>query len=229
MNFVKISYPMLQLSTIQFLKALKKNNNREWFQENKAKYEQAKMDYLQFVEKVLNGIQAFDTSLSHMEPKKCVFRINRDVRFSKNKEPYKTNLGASFSKGGKKIDAAGYYFHLEPGASFIGGGLWMPMAPELKKVRQELDYCYKEFSALLKSKKFKTNFESLDSSEKLVRAPKDYEIDNPAIELLKLKSFVVMMPISDAELLDKNLVKKAISTFESMAPFVHFLNRALDN
>ena len=105
----------------------------------------------------------------------------------------------------------------------------MPMAPELKKVRQELDYCYKEFSALLKSKKFKTNFESLDSSEKLVRAPKDYEIDNPAIELLKLKSFVVMMPISDAELLDKNLVKKAISTFESMAPFVHFLNRALDN
>lgn len=220
---------MIQHSTIQFLKALKKHNNREWFLENKPKYELAKADYLLFVEKVLNGIQAFDTSLSHIEPKKCVFRINRDVRFSKNKDPYKTNLGASFSKGGKKIDSAGYYFHLEPGASFIGGGLWMPMAPELKKVRQELDYCYKEFTAILNNKKFKAHFEGLDSSEKLVRAPKDYEIDNPAIECLKLKSFVVMMPISDAELLDKQLIKKTISAFESMAPFIHFLNRALDN
>ncbi len=220
---------MIQQSTIQFLKALKKNNNREWFLENKPKYELAKTDYLLFVEKVLNGIQAFDASLSHIEPKKCVFRINRDVRFSKNKDPYKTNLGASFSKGGKKIDSAGYYFHLEPGASFIGGGLWMPMAPELKKVRQELDYCYKEFTAILNNKKFKAHFEGLDSSEKLVRAPKDYEIDNPAIEYLKLKSFVVMMPLSDAELLDKQLIKKTIAAFESMAPFIHFLNRALDN
>ena len=129
MNFVKISYPMLQLSTIQFLKALKKNNNREWFQENKAKYEQAKMDYLQFVEKVLNGIQAFDPSLSHMEPKKCVFRINRDVRFSKNKEPYKTNLGASFSKGGKKLTPLVIIFILSRVLHLLGvvyGCLWHP-------------------------------------------------------------------------------------------------------
>ena len=219
---------MIQQSTLQFLKLLSKHNNRDWFLANKDKYDLAKADYLLFVEEVLNGIQKTDNTLAELVPKQCVFRINRDVRFSKNKDPYKTNFGASFSKGGKKIQCAGYYFHLEPGASFIGGGLWMPMAPELKKVRQEIDYCFKEFSSILKQKKFQTNFGTLDSSNKLVRPPKDYEIDNPAIEYLKLKSFIVSLPISDAELLDKQLVKKTITTFETMTPFISFLNRAID-
>ena len=128
---------MLQSSTIQFLKALKKNNNREWFEKSRPVYEAAKKDYLTFVTEVLEELKQIDNSLIELEPKQCVFRINRDVRFSKNKEPYKTNFGASFSKGGKKVQCAGYYFHLEPGACFVGGGLWMPMAPDLKKVRQE--------------------------------------------------------------------------------------------
>jgi uncharacterized protein (TIGR02453 family) len=219
---------MIQQSTLQFLKALAKHNNRDWFLVNKAKYELAKADYLLFVEAVLNGIQKTDNTLTDLTPKQCVFRINRDVRFSKNKDPYKTNFGASFSKGGKKIQSAGYYFHLEPGASFIGGGLWMPMAPELKKVRQEIDYCFKEFSNIIKQKKFQTNFNELDSSNKLVRPPKDYEIDNPAIEFLKLKSFIVSLPITDAELLDKELVKKTIATFQTMTSFISFINRAID-
>lgn len=219
---------MIQQSTLQFLKALAKHNDRDWFLANKGKYDLAKADYLLFVEAVLNGIQKTDNTLAELVPKQCVFRINRDVRFSKNKDPYKTNFGASFSKGGKKIQCAGYYFHLEPGASFIGGGLWMPMAPELKKVRQEIDYCFKEFSSLIKQKKFQTNFNELDSSNKLVRPPKDYEIDNPAIEYLKLKSFIVSMPITDAELLDKDLVKKTITTFQTMTPFISFLNRAIE-
>lgn len=219
---------MIQQSTIQFLKALAKHNNRDWFLANKAKYDLAKADYLLFVEAVLNGIQKTDNTLAELTPKQCVFRINRDVRFSKNKDPYKTNFGASFSKGGKKIQCAGYYFHLEPGASFIGGGLWMPMAPELKKVRQEIDYCFKEFSSVIKQKKFQSNFNELDSSNKLVRPPKDYEIDNPAIEYLKLKSFIVSLPITDAELLDKDLVKKVLTTFQAMTPFISFLNRAIE-
>lgn len=219
---------MIQQSTLQFLKALAKHNDRDWFLANKGKYDLAKADYLLFVEAVLNGIQKTDNTLAELVPKQCVFRINRDVRFSKNKDPYKTNFGASFSKGGKKIQCAGYYFHLEPGASFIGGGLWMPMAPELKKVRQEIDYCFKEFSSLIKQKKFQMNFNELDSSNKLVRPPKDYEIDNPAIEYLKLKSFIVSMPITDAELLDKDLVKKTITTFQTMTPFISFLNRAIE-
>ena len=219
---------MLQSSTIQFLKSLKKNNNREWFEKNRKQYELAKTDYLDFVTIVLNEIQLFDQSLAELESKKCVFRLNRDVRFSKNKDPYKTNFGASFSKGAKKIQTAGYYFHLEPGENFVGGGLWMPMAPDLNKVRQEIDYCYKEFSSILKKPAFKSTYGDMDNSMKLVRPPKGFEIDNPALEYLKLKSFVVTRPIKDTELIDKHLIKNVIKDFKTIAPLVHFLNRAIE-
>jgi uncharacterized protein (TIGR02453 family) len=219
---------MLQSSTIQFLKSLKKNNNREWFEKNRKQYELAKTDYLYFVTNVLNEIQLFDQSLTELEPKKCVFRLNRDVRFSKNKDPYKTNFGASFSKGAKKIQTAGYYFHLEPGENFVGGGLWMPMAPDLNKVRQEIDYCYKEFSSILKKPAFKSTYGDMDNSMKLVRPPKGFEIDNPALEYLKLKSFVVTRPIKDAELTDKHLIKNVVKDFKTITPLVHFLNRAIE-
>jgi uncharacterized protein (TIGR02453 family) len=219
---------MLQSSTIQFLKSLKKNNNREWFEKNRKQYELAKTDYLYFVTNVLNEIQLFDQSLTELEPKKCVFRLNRDVRFSKNKDPYKTNFGASFSKGAKKIQTAGYYFHLEPGENFVGGGLWMPMAPDLNKVRQEIDYCYKEFSSILKKPAFKSTYGDMDNSMKLVRPPKGFEIDNPALEYLKLKSFVVTRTIKDTELTDKQLVKNVVKDFKTIAPLVHFLNRAIE-
>lgn len=219
---------MISSATLQFLKALEKNNNRDWFLANKNKYDLAKTNYLNFVEEVLNGILKFDSSLTELNPKQCVFRINRDVRFSKNKEPYKTNFGASFSKGAKKIDTAGYYFHLEPGACFIGGGLWMPQAPDLQKLRQEIDYCYKEFNGILQHKEFKKTFQGLSTDAKLARPPKGYDIDNPAIELLKLKSFTAIMPISDKEVLDPTVVKKTLSIFKTIAPLVHFLNRAIE-
>ena len=219
---------MMQPSTLQFLKALKKNNNKEWFDKNRDKYENAKQDYLVFVAEVLDGLKLKDTTLQFLEPKQCVFRINRDVRFSKNKDPYKTNFGASFSKGAKKIDCAGYYFHLEPGACFIAGGYWMPMSPELKKIRQEIDYNYKEFKNIINNKKFKSTYGALTNTEKLSRPPKGYEIDNPAIEFLKLKSFVVSMKISDNEVLNKHIVKKVITHFETLTPLVHFMNKAVE-
>lgn len=219
---------MLQSSTIQFLKALKKNNNKEWFDKNRKIYEQAKADYLNFVTILLNEIQGFDTSLMELQPKQCIFRLNRDVRFSKNKDPYKTNFGASFSKGAKKIQTAGYYFHLEPGENFVGGGLWMPMAPDLNKVRQEIDYCFKEFSSILKKPNFKTTYGDMDNSMKLVRPPKGFDIDNPALEYLKLKSFVVTRTIKDTELTEKQLVKNVVKDFKTIAPLVHFLNRAIE-
>jgi uncharacterized protein (TIGR02453 family) len=219
---------MLQSSTIQFLKALKKHNNKEWFDKNRKIYEQAKADYLNFVIILLNEIQGFDTSLMELQPKQCIFRLNRDVRFSKNKDPYKTNFGASFSKGAKKIQTAGYYFHLEPGENFVGGGLWMPMAPDLNKVRQEIDYCFKEFSSILKKPAFKNTFGDMDNSMKLVRPPKGFEIDNPALEYLKLKSFVVTRSIKDTELTDKQLVKNVVKDFKIIAPLVYFLNRAIE-
>lgn len=219
---------MLQSSTIQFLKALKKNNNKEWFDKNRKIYEQAKADYLNFVTILLNEIQGFDTSLMELQPKQCIFRLNRDVRFSKNKDPYKTNFGASFSKGAKKVQSAGYYFHLEPGENFVGGGLWMPMAPDLNKVRQEIDYCYKEFSSILKKPAFKSTYGDMDNSMKLVRPPKGFDVDNPALEYLKLKSFVVTRSIKDTELTDNQLVKNVVKDFKTIAPLVHFLNRAIE-
>ncbi len=219
---------MLQSSTIQFLKALKKNNNKEWFDKNRKIYEQAKADYLNFVTILLNEIQGFDTSLMELQPKQCIFRLNRDVRFSKNKDPYKTNFGASFSKGAKKVQSAGYYFHLEPGENFVGGGLWMPMAPDLNKVRQEIDYCFKEFSSILKKPAFKSTYGDMDNSMKLVRPPKGFDIDNPALEYLKLKSFVVTRSIKDTELTDNQLVKNVVKDFKTIAPLVHFLNRAIE-
>jgi uncharacterized protein (TIGR02453 family) len=219
---------MIEQTTIQFLKGLHKNNNREWFLANKVKYEAAKNNFLAFVETTLNEIRKFDNNLNELTAKQCVFRINRDVRFSKNKDPYKNNFGASFSKGAKKINAAGYYFHLEPGNSFIGGGLWMPEAPDLQKIRQEIDYCFKEFSGIINNKKFANTFGSLSEEAKLTRPPKGYDIDNPAIEFLKLKSFTAIVPIKDTEILDKGIIKKSTDIFKTLSPLVHFLNRSID-
>ena len=219
---------MIEQTTIQFLKGLHKNNNRKWFLANKVKYEAAKNNFLAFVETTLNEIQKFDNNLNELTAKQCVFRINRDVRFSKNKDPYKNNFGASFSKGAKKINAAGYYFHLEPGNSFIGGGLWMPEAPDLQKIRQEIDYCFKEFSGIINNNKFANTFGSLSEEAKLTRPPKGYDIDNSAIEFLKLKSFTAIVPIKDAEILDKGIIKKSTDIFKTLSTLVHFLNRAID-
>lgn len=220
---------MLTNSTIKFLKGIKKNNSKEWFDANRKAYDAAKLEYLEFVTEVLGKMKLIDPSLGELQPKQCVFRINRDVRFSANKDPYKTNFGASFSKGGKKINCAGYYFHLEPGECFIGGGYWMPEAADLAKIRQEIDYSFDEFKSIISSKSFKKVYPELNQESKLVRPPKGYEADNHAIEYLKLKNFVVLAPISDEDLLDKNLVKKVIMHFETLKPLVDFLNRAIDS
>lgn len=219
---------MITRETINFLKELKKNNSKEWFDNNRTKYLTAKENYLDFVTEVLHNLKSIDPTLQDIQPKNCVFRINRDVRFSANKNPYKTNFGASFSKGGKKIACAGYYFHLEPGECFIGGGYWMPMAEDLNKIRQEIDYNFDEFNKIINTKTFISAFGALDNKEKLVRPPKGYEKDNPALELLKLKNFIVMASIGDNELQDKKLIPKVISYFKAMKPLVDFLNRAID-
>ncbi len=221
---------MLQQTTITFLQNLKLNNHKDWFDANRKVYETAKADYLQFVAEVLKGLVKNDETLALLQPKDCTFRINRDVRFSKNKAPYKTNMGAGFSKGGKKMQLAGYYFHCEPGASFIAGGIWMPMAPELKKVRQEIDYCFDEFNKLVTYKKFVAQFDVLEQGEDAVlkRAPKGYEENNPAINYLKLKSFIASTPISDADLINKNLVKTVVDACAGLQRLVHFINRGIE-
>ena len=223
---------MLQTSTILFLKNLAANNNKEWFDANRKTYETAKTDYLNFVTTVLTELKKIDTSLEFLEPKKCVFRINRDVRFSKNKDPYKNNMAAYFVKGGKKSWLAGYYFHCEPGGkSFIGGGLYGGEPDQIKKVRQEIDYNWEDFKGILDNKVFKKTFGDLSREEgmSLIREPKGYDKDNPAIDYIKLKNFIVSVPISDEELIDKKLIKKIITCFATMQPMLQFLNRAIED
>ncbi|MBC7826380.1 MAG: DUF2461 domain-containing protein [Chitinophagaceae bacterium] len=220
---------MLQPSTLKFLKDLSKNNDRSWFESHRKQYEGAKQDFEDFISAVLARHSKKDEDLKELEAKKCTFRINRDIRFSKDKSPYKSNLGASMNRGGKKSIFAGYYFHCEPGKSFVGGGLWMPAAPEMKKIRQEIDYCYDEFRQIVGSKKFIAVYKELYSGEdvKLTKVPHGFEKDNPAAEYLKLKSWLAMREITDAELGSKDLVKKTSEAFETLQPMLNFLNRGL--
>ncbi|MBK8311982.1 MAG: DUF2461 domain-containing protein [Chitinophagaceae bacterium] len=221
---------MLQTSTIKFLKDLKKNNNKPWFDKNRKVYEAAKADFISFIQAVIDQHGKKDASIKNLLAKDCLFRINRDVRFAKDKSPYKTNMGASINKGGRKAEnSAGYYFHLEPGGVFTGGGIWMPMPDELKKVRQEIDYNFTDFKKIIAAKKFKSVYGELSSNPeyKLVRVPKGYDPENPAAEFLKLKSYIAMIKISDADLTSKELVKKTVAAFEALQPLIEFINEAL--
>ncbi|HET6992441.1 MAG TPA: DUF2461 domain-containing protein [Bacteroidia bacterium] len=220
---------MLQKSTIDFLKKIKNNNNRDWFEKNKNLYLAAKDDVEKHLDEIIAGIRSFDKRISaDVTAKKSMFRIYRDVRFSKDKRPYKTNLGASISPGGKMAVAPGYYIHIEPGKSFIAGGMWMPPAPELGKIRQEIDYNLKEFSKIVNDKTFRKVFGELDQDDKLVNIPKGYPKDHKAIEFLKLKSFIVVGDMNEKDVLGKNFVKNAVAICKAMQPLNNFLQRAID-
>ncbi len=220
---------MLQASTLRFLKSLKKNNNKSWFESNKSSYLSAKEDIEQFVQSVIDAFGKTDTGIALLRPKDCTFRIYRDVRFSKNKTPYKSNMGAYFNKGGKKVFSAGYYFHCEPGGNRIGGGLWQPMPPELGKVRQEIDYNFDLWKKVINRPNFRKLFPNgVDGLESLTRPPKGYDDQNPAIEYLKMKNFIVMRTLTDAELQSKSLVKEVVKIFGAMKEFIDFLNGAID-
>jgi uncharacterized protein (TIGR02453 family) len=222
---------MLEPQTLKFLSGLKKNNNRDWFEKHRPQYEAAKIDFQNFIQLVIDDFGRKDLSIAGNIARNCVFRINRDIRFSKDKTPYKTNLGASITKGGRKSPLAGYYFQCEPGNSFIAGGLWMPENDNLKKTRQEIDYNWEEFQALLKEKKFKATYKDLYKGKdiSLANMPKGYEKDHPAIEYLKLKSFIAETKIDDADLTKATLHKKTVAAFEAMQPLINFINRALDS
>ncbi len=219
---------MLQKSTLDFLSQLNDNNNKVWFDENRKKYEVAKLDFEQFIGDVLEANTALIPELEGRKAKDCIFRIYKDVRFSKDKIPYKNNFGAGFGKGDKKMNVAGFYIHLQPGNnSFVGGGIWMPEATALKAIRQEIDYHFEEFQSIIAKASFAKMFGGLDQSEKLVRAPKDYDETNPAIDFLKLKSFTVGTRLSDKDMLEKNAVAKIATAVKEMKPFIDFLNRAI--
>ena len=221
---------MLEPQTLKFLSQLKKNNNKPWFDAHRAQYEAARLDFSNFIQLVIDALQKTDTTITGTASRECLFRINRDIRFSKDKSPYKTNFGASIKRGGRKSGFAGYYFHCEPGHSFIGGGLWMPEAQPLKNVRQEIDYSWEEFRNLLKEKNFKKIYGDLykGADVSLSTMPKGYEKDNPAAGYLKLKSFIAETRVNDEELTKASLHKKTVAAFGALQPLLNFINRSVD-
>ncbi|MGN6494031.1 MAG: DUF2461 domain-containing protein [Agriterribacter sp.] len=221
---------MMQNSTIQFLKKLSKNNNKPWFDANRKAYDEARGDFEVCLQNVIDTFGKSDSSIASLKAKECMFRINRDIRFSKDKTPYKKNFAASINRGGKKSIYAGYYFHLEPGNSFVGGGIWMPASAETQKIRQEIDYSLDEFEGIVGSKKFVSVYKDLDRDPEiaLVNVPKGYDKENPAASFLKLKSWIAMRAISDADLSSKSLVKDTVDAFKTIQPLINFLNRAVE-
>ena len=219
---------MLTKESLQFLDDLKKNNNRDWFQDNKKRYEIFKKDYHQLVSDFLDAMKPLDPSLELLEVKNCTFRINRDIRFSKDKSPYKAHLGIWMSAGAKGANRSGYYVHIEKGGSFIAGGFYSPEAEELRKVRKEIAFFYDELDEILNDKNFKGAFGDLDRENALKNAPKDYEKDHPAIEFLKLKSFTATQVYNVSEVTEKDFVKKMSQKLIALKPLNHFINRALE-
>lgn len=220
---------MITTATLAFLSDLAANNERTWFESNKKRFEAAKKEVAATVTDLIAGLAVHDGDIAGLEAKDCVFRIFRDVRFSHDKAPYKTNMGAWMARGGRKSVFAGYYFHVEAGGnSFLAGGCYQPEAPVLKAIREDIDYQPENLRAIIEAPEFKKLFGGLEG-EVLRSAPKGYEKDHPAIDLLKHKSFVVSRKFSDAELLSPDFVKEAIRTYAAMMPLTQLLNRAIQS
>ncbi|MDR0659325.1 MAG: DUF2461 domain-containing protein [Prevotellaceae bacterium] len=222
---------MIQKSTIQFLKELNKNNYREWFNENKPRYEAAKENVIEVVAELIKEINKFEPSLGYPEPKKCLFRIYRDVRFSKNKEPYKTNMGAIIGpEGNTKTLKSGYYLHIEPGSSFVSCGVYMPLPPVVKAIRTAIDEDFGTFRTIINNKTFKKYFDDLSrEDDALQRVPPGFDKNSPAAEYLKLKNFYVFYQFTDKELESEDFAKNAAKVFKATKPFNDWLNAIIED
>ncbi|MBY0485873.1 MAG: DUF2461 domain-containing protein [Flavobacteriaceae bacterium] len=221
---------MITEEALKFLADLIANNNTEWMHANKKRYENYKKDYHNYIASILAEMKPLDKSLEPLEVKNCTFRINRDIRFSKDKSPYKTNMGVWFSQNRNRKNSPGYYIHFETGNSFIAGGVWCPEPSELKLIRKEIEFFHDDLEAIVNDKKFKTEFKDLDKSEgnMLKKAPKDFDPNHPAIEFLKLKSFTASEKVDDKLFTQPDFSKKIAQKLIALKPMNDFLNRALE-
>lgn len=212
---------MIKQETLKFFKEISANNNKPWFEKNKARYEAVKENYLEFVEELLPHIRKLEP-IFEKDLKKYASRIYRDIRFSKDKSPYKNNISGLIERAPdhKKCPL---YIHIQPGGSFIGGGVWQPEPDLLSKVRQEIDYNGSEFNKIINKKSFVNLFGKL-TGESLVRPPKGYEADNPNIDLIKLKQYIVHRNFSDEMVCSNDFVKEVVATYKEALPFFNFFD-----
>jgi uncharacterized protein (TIGR02453 family) len=213
---------------VEFLKKLSRNNNREWFEKNKPKYVEIKKYWDDFAAELFEEVVQFDESIAGQDPKKLTFRIYRDVRFSKDKTPYKKNMSAAFSSVGKAMGKPGYYFHVEPGnKSFIGVGLFQPDPDNLSMIRQEIDYNSEQLEKVFKDKNFKKYYTAFWDGDALKSAPKGYAKDHTHADWLRLKSYIVTHEFKDSEVLNKKFLKNLAAAARAGKPLNDFMTEAI--
>lgn len=215
-------------NVLTFLRELKENNNRPWFQQHKTDYEAARGEVERLVNAILPVLARWDPALRFTQTKDCMFRIYRDVRFSKDKSPYKLNMGAWMTPTGRKSSGPGYYIHLQPGESFLTAGVYTPDPDTLKKIRQEVYYNPKEFRKILEDKKLRKFCEGLEELEIAKLPPRDFPRDFEEMDLLRHKHYLVTYPLEDAEINSDGFEKLVLDFFGVTLPFIQFLRRALE-
>jgi len=222
---------MINKNTLNFLEDLKLNNSKEWLDGNKKAYENAKNDILTLTAELITSLSDIDQTISnaYLDPKKCITRLNRDLRFAKDKTPYKTDYYIVLNKNGKNSPSAFYYLHIEPDNCFVGGGVYNPQPEQLKKIRQEIDYAFDEWTAIINDKIFKKTFPSgINNSGVLSRPPKGFDEANQASEFLKMKGFYTTEKLTDKEMISDDTFVKITDYFKMTKPLVDFLNRAIE-
>lgn len=210
-----------------FLSDLRQNNHKDWMDQNKARYQQAKKEFENLVKILIDRIALFDENIAGIQPKNCIFRLNRDIRFSHDKRPYKENMGAFIAREGKKGVDGGYYIHIQPGQSMLAGGTYMPPADVLKKIRQEIDYNPEPLVEFMNSQPFQKFFGGF-AGEKLKTAPKGYSPDHPHIDLLNLKSLIVTHSLTDQQAIRNDFPDYALEVFKAMKPLNDYLKLAIN-
>ncbi len=218
---------MINKDIFDFFNELKHNNNRDWFHAQKSRYEKNKQNFMFVLELLIHEISQFDGSIKGQQPKDCPFRINRDIRFSKDKSPYKTNMGAFITPQGRNSGYGGYYIHLEPGSSMIAGGIYMPPSNVLKAIRQEIYNNFEEFEDIVKDETFVQSFGHEFYGEKLKTGPRGFDENFRGIEYLKLKHFTVSKSLSDTEITSSDFIPEAVKACEAMYPLNRFLNQVV--
>lgn len=217
---------MINPLIFDFLKQLSANNNREWFHANKDFYNRAKLEFEIFIDGFIPQLAQIDPEIGSLSAKDCTFRIYKDVRFSKDKTPYKTNMGAYLVKGGKKSGYAGYYIHIEPEGSFLAGGVHAPESNILKAIRNEIFENVEEFEGMVNAPDHKKYFDGI-YGDKLKTAPKGFSKDWPKIDYLRHKSYAVVHFIDDIVLMDPEFSDYAVNVFKALKPFNQWMNRII--
>ncbi len=220
---------MITTQTLTFLADLSLNNHKEWFDQNRKRYETARKNFFEVIGQILQGLETFDEAIAAaaLDPKKTVMRINRDIRFSKDKTPYNSHFFTYMSPGGMKGPHAGYYFSVSAGECFYGGGLYAPDSPLLANMRRAIDLHFSEWKSIVEDPALQSTYGEILSNGVLSRPPKDYDKDNPAIEWLKRKGFYTSKTIDPEELLKADFVEKMTQDLRIVHPLVQFINRAV--